>query len=226
MQSFKRTPAVLIAIFVLAPVIYGLPSGTNNVPKATVVLNEQFFNSFLEAIFNNLKAPSAQLAITPGDRDGNSSSYGCPSVVVLERENSQVKTAVKLEQGRILAPLAFSGSYSSTLLGCFEFRGWANTQWHLSFDKAAQVLEARIQIINIQLEGVPSLAQGSLTRLVQLGIDQQINPLKILRVDQISGIVPIAPSGGSLKLRAKEIEPEPRARELYLRVTYEFLKDS
>ncbi len=227
MQILKGAAAALIAVFFLPLSFYGQTAETRpaRAPEATVVLNEQFFNSFLEAIFNNLKAPSAPLTITPGDRASGSSSDGCPSVIVLERQNGNVRTAVKLEQGKVLAPLVFSGSYSSSLLGCLEFSGWANTEWHLDFDHATQVLRARIKIMNMWLEGVPALAQGSLTRMLQAALDQRINPLQILRVDQISGIVPIAPSGGSLRLRAREIVPEVLPGALYLRVTYEFLPE-
>lgn len=227
MQILKGATAALVAVFLLPVSIYGQTSEKRPAPapEATVVLNEQFFNSFLEAIFNNLKAPSAPLTITPGDRASGSSSGDCPSVIVLERQTGNVRTAVKLEQGKVLAPLVFSGSYSSTLLGCLEFSGWANSEWHLDFDPATQVLRARIKIMNMWLEGVPSLAQSSLTRMVQAALDQRINPLQILRVDQISGIVPIAPSGGSLRLRAREIAPDVLPGALYLRITYEFLPE-
>jgi hypothetical protein len=225
---FKGVAATLIALFLLPQLVYGqMTSHTSSAgnPEATVVLNEQFFNSFLDAIFDNLRAPSAPLVFTSGDRVG-SSSGDCLSVVVLERQDGHVRTAVKLEQGTILAPLVFSGAYNSSLLGCLEFRGWASTEWRLEFDRNAQVLQARISILDLQLEGVPSLARGTLTRLVQGALDQQINPLKLLRVDQISGVVPIAPAGGSLRLRAKEIGTEVRPGSLYLRVTYEFLPEA
>ena len=43
---------------------------------------------------------------------------------------------------------------------------------------------------------------------MQAAIDSRINPLKILRPEQLSSVVPIAPAGGSLRLRAREVRPE------------------
>ena len=192
--------------------------------EATITVNEQFFNSFLQAIFDNLKAPSAALIITPSDKDkSNDSSKTCPSVITLQREYSGIRTNVKFEQGKIHAPLAFEGSYNSTLLNCLEFRGWASTEWQLEFDRTAQVLQARIQIVEMNLENVPAMAQPSIMKLVQAAIDSRINPLKLLRPEQLSSVVPVAPAGGSLRLRATEVKPEVVSGALQLRITYEFL---
>lgn len=226
-MNTKVRPFILISILLLAALpAYG--QATQQRPpvtgEATITVTEQFFNSFLDAIFNNLKAPSTPLVITPSDKSRqDESSKSCPSVITLQRENSGIKTSVKFEQGRILAPLAFAGSYNSTLLSCLEFRGWASTEWDLEFDRTAQVLQARIKIIDMSLENVPVLAQGSIVKLVQSAIDSRINPLKILRPEQLSSVVPVAPAGGSLRLRAREIKPEILPGALQLRITYEFL---
>ena len=194
--------------------------------EVTLTIKEQFFNSFLEAIFDNLKPPSTPLAITDSDKNRtDEAAKSCPSALTLQREQSGVKTTVKFEQGKIVAPLAFSGAYNSTLLGCLQFRGVAYTEWSLEFDRSAQVLQARIKITDMSLENVPSLAQGSIVTLVQSAIDARINPLKILRPDQLSSVVPIAPSGGSLRLRARELKPEVVPGLVHLHLTYEFLPE-
>ncbi|MBA3515986.1 MAG: hypothetical protein H0T77_16630 [Pyrinomonadaceae bacterium] len=194
--------------------------------EATITVKEQFFNSMLDAIFENLKAPSTPLVITDSDKKRtDESARSCPSEITLQRENSGIKTAVKFEQGKIIAPLAFMGAYNSTLLGCLRFRGVAYTEWSLEFDRSAQVLQARIRITDMRLENVPSLAQGSIVTLVQSAIDARINPLKILRPEQLSSVVPIAASGGSLRLRAKEVKPEIVPGLVHLHLTYEFLLD-
>ena len=70
--------------------------------EATITVKEQFFNSFLEAIFDNLKAPSTPLVITDSDKNRtDEAAKSCPSAITLQRENSGVKTAVKFEQGRL-----------------------------------------------------------------------------------------------------------------------------
>ena len=194
--------------------------------EATITVKEQFFNSFLEAIFDNLKAPSTPLVITDSDKNRtDESARSCPSAITLQRENSGIKTAVKFEQGKIVAPLAFSGAYNSTFLGCLQFRGVAYTEWSLEFDRSAQVLQARIRITEMRLENVPSLAQSSIVTLVQSAIDARINPLKILRPEQLSSVVPIAPAGGSLRLRAREVKPEIVPGLVHLHLTYEFLPE-
>ena len=204
----------------------GQTGQTPNAGQATLTLNEQFFNGFLDAIFKNLKAPSTPLVITTSDRErSDDSAKACPSVLTLQRENGGVRTTVKFEQGKIVAPLAFSGSYNSTLLGCLEFRGLANTEWELEFDRVAQVLKANIRITDMHLDNVPTLAKASLVKLVQAALDSRINPLKILRPEQISSVVPIAPAGGSLRLRATGMKPEIVPGAIRLHITYEFLPE-
>jgi hypothetical protein len=75
------------------------------------------------------------------------------------------------------------------------------------------------------VENVPSLAKGSVVQLVQTAIDSRINPLKILRPEQLSSVVSIAPAGGSLRLRAKEVKPEIVPGMVHLRIIYEFLPE-
>lgn len=194
--------------------------------ETTVTVNEQFLNAFLDSLFTNLNPPSVPLNLTAGDKERSpAETKACPNLVTLQREEGGVRTAIKLEQERISAPLAFAGSYSSTLLGCIEFRGWANTSWTLEFDRARQALVARVQVDEIRLTNVPALAGGSLGRLVQGAIDKKINPLELLRLDQLSTRVPIAPAGGALRMRAKEIRPEIVTGEVRLHIAYEFLPD-
>ncbi|MDQ2855879.1 MAG: hypothetical protein M3R68_06095 [Acidobacteriota bacterium] len=195
-------------------------------PEVTLSVNEDFLNAFLDSMFTNLKAPSAPLVITQSDKDRSAAeSYGCPSAVTLEREEGGVKTAVKLEQGKISAPFAFAGKYNSTLLGCIEFHGWANTSWALEFDRTRQVLLARVQVQDIHLTNVPTLASGPLVKLVQSAIDARINPLELLKLDQLSFRVPVAPAGGALRMRAKEVSAEPVQGLIQLHIVFEFLSD-
>jgi hypothetical protein len=209
--------------------------------EVTVTLNEQFFNSLLEVVFTRLKAPSFPLSIAkrgreeklpawaemknPGERLTSHASSGpgvCESVVRLEREMGGIKTAVRFEQGRVVAPLAFTGSYSVALIGCINFQGWADTVINLSFDRERQILSARVTIVDIHLSNIPSLASGAVVGLVQSSIDRRINPVEILQAAQISPRVPIAVSNGALRLRATEIRPEVVPGALSLHIFYEF----
>lgn len=202
--------------------------------EATVTLNEQFLNALLEAMFTRLGAPSFPLSLSSIERPGTSrpeashgvaSSNQCASVVVLEREMNGVKTEVRFEQGRIVAPLAFSGSYSVLLLGCMKFQGWADTVINLEFDRARQVLSARVDVQDIHLSGIPSLANGVVINLVQNSLDQRINPVEILQAAQLTARLPINAAGGALRLRAKEVRPEIVPGSLRLHIIYEFVSD-
>jgi len=191
-------------------------SGTAT-PEATVTINEQFANSFLDAIFDNLKEPSVSLGrVATGQ-------YGCASVASLKREVGSVRTTVRFQSGRITAPLAFAGSYYSSLLGCIQFAGWANTTINLEFDRGRQALIGRVKIDDIQLTNVPALASGPLLGLVQNAIDSRYNPFTVLTLEQLSARVPIPPAGGALRLRAKEIRPEITPGTLQLHLVYEFV---
>lgn len=220
--------------------------------EATVTLNEQFLNSFLDAMFTRLRGPQFPLSLTSiepqlktpeaivgndqqaAHRRAGSSPVAapdsaiepaqCASVIVLEREVGGVKTAVHFENGRITAPLAFSGTYSVVLLGCIRFQGWAETIIRLDFDRGRQVLSARVEIQDIHLSGVPGIASGVITDLVQSSIDRRINPVEILQAAQLSARIPIATAGGALRLMAKEIRPEVVPGALRLHITYEFAK--
>jgi hypothetical protein len=194
--------------------------------ETTVTVNEQFLNSFLDSMFANLNAPSVPLVITAADKERSpAESKACPNLITLQREEAGVRTAIKLEEGKISAPLAFAGSYDSTLLGCVEFRGWANTSWTLEFDRTRQALVANVLVNEIRLTNVPALAGGSLGKLVQAAIDKRINPLELLRLDQLSTRLPIAPAGGALRMRAREVRPEVVPGAVHLHIVYEFLPD-
>jgi len=200
--------------------------------EATIILNEQFLNSLLEVMFTRLRAPSYPLSITALDRKQSppagsahkaaSAQDDCASVVVLEREMEGVKTAVRFENGRIVAPLAFTGSYNTGLLGCMRFRGWADTNINLEFDRARQVLSARVEVVDIHVSGIPLMGNSVILNLVQSAIDQRINPVEILKTEQLTARVPISAAGGALRLRAKELRPEIVPGFLRLHIIYEF----
>jgi hypothetical protein len=218
---------------------------TAEVAEVTVTLNEKFFNALLDTIFTRMKPPAFPLSIARADsfksdsaaRQEKNAAVGvgahastravsktCESAVVLEREAEGVKTAVRFENGRVVAPLAFKGSYSVALLGCVNFRGWADTVINLEFDRERQVLSARVTVVDIHLTNIPSLASGMVVGLVQNSIDRRINPIEILRAAQLSARLPITGSDGALRLRATEIRPEVRPGALSLHIFYEFTR--
>ena len=192
----------------------------NNSPaaEATVTVNEQFLNSFLTAIFDNLNEPSMPLTI-----GGASSTAQCASEIRLKREVNGVRTAVHFENGRIVGPLAFAGAYNSTLMGCIEFSGWADSEVKLEFDSARRALVARFQLREIHLDNTPAVLNGPLLNMVQTAIDRRYNPVDLFTLDQLSTRVNIQPAGGVLQLRATEIRPEITPTALMLHIFYEFV---
>jgi hypothetical protein len=221
-----------IAAFVMAFTIFVLNTAAqesaakrdrrvSNAPaaEATVTVNEQFLNSFLTAVFDDLQEPSMPLTI--GDAVPSSE---CASEIRLKREAQGVRTAVHFENGRIVGPLAFAGAYNSSLLGCFQFSGWADSEVILEFSSARRALVARFHLRDIHLNDVPALANGPLLNMVQTAIDRRYNPVDLFTLEQLSTRVNIQPAKGALQLRAKEIRPEITPAGLTLHIIYEFVK--
>ncbi len=222
-----RNLLILIILMVFSSGVHAQESSTSrgrravNAPaaEATVTVNEQFLNSFLTAIFDNLQEPSMPLAI-----GGAAPNAQCASEIRLKREVEGVRTAVHFENGRIIGPLAFAGAYYSSLLGCIEFSGWANSEVKLEFNAERRALVARFHLRDIHLNDVPAIANGPLLNMVQTAIDRRYNPVDLFTLEQLSTSVNIQPAKGALQLRAKEIRPEITPSGLTLHVTYEFVR--
>ena len=197
---------------------------SSNVPaaEATVTVNEEFLNSFLTAIFDNLQEPAMPLTIGSASTQGSNGQ--CASEIRLKREVQGVRTAVHFENGRITGPLAFAGAYYSTYLGCMEFSGWANAEVNLEFSSERRAVVARFHLRDIRLNDVPAIANGPLLNMVQTAIDRRYNPVDLFTLEQLSTSVNIQPAKGALKLRAREIRTEITPSALTLHITYEFVR--
>jgi len=187
--------------------------------EATVTINEQFLNSFLTAMFDNLNEPT--MALTMG---GAQSSPQCASEIRLKREISGTRTAVHFENGKIAGSLAFSGAYNASLVGCIEFTGWADTDVNLDYDSARRAVVARFQVRDVHLNNAPAILNGPLLTMVQAAIDRKYNPTELFTLDKLSTRVEIPPAGGALQLRAREVRTEITAAALTLHIIYEFVR--
>lgn len=185
--------------------------------EATVTVNEQFLNSFLTAIFDNLKEPSMPLTI-----GGATSTTECASEIRLKREAGDVRTQVHFENGRIVGPLAFAGAYNSTLMGCVEFLGWADSEVTLEFDNARRAVIARFQLRDVHLNNTPAILNGPLLNMVQGTIDRRYNPVELFTLEQLSTRVNIQPAGGALRLQPTDVRTEITSAGVTLHITYEF----
>lgn len=226
----RRIPIVLTSIVILVQLLSatalcqetasrGRRTAAASAAEATITVNEQFLNSFLAAIFDNLNEPSMPLTI-----GGAKSTAQCASEIRLKREVNGVRTAVRFEEGRIVGPLAFAGAYNVSLVGCIDFSGWADAEVVLSYDSTRRALVARFQLRDIHLTNTPAVLTSSLLGLVQGTIDRRYNPVELFTLEKLSSRVDIQPAGGALQVRAKEIRPVITPAALTLHIIYEFVK--
>ena len=207
---------------VRAPEAGGPPPGT-----VVVTLDEQFFNTLLGTIFRDMGAPTFKLASAgPPRAPAGGARFvktqgGCASQVVVNPEGAGVKTGVRLADGQIQAPLAFTGSYN--LFGqCLNFSGWAQGDIQLRFDQNEQTLYGQVNVQSVNLEGNMAMFGGVVTAFVQNAINQRVNPLVLMRGQQIALNVPVQASNGTLRAQAKDIRAEIEDGALRLHITYDF----
>lgn len=228
------------AIFCVAAIAGNSGGQTVNRPRqvdaipageVTIVAGERLFNALLDGVFAFAEPPSYPLARQSNDqnngRGARDSGASCESVVALMRESGGVRSAVRLAPEGILAPVAFRGSYDTgSLLGCFKFEGSALTEIDLSFDVARQALLGRLRVRQVNVQGLSTLLGGGLTSLVQRAVDEQLNPIEILKTEQLSTLLPLAKgrTDNALRLRATEVQPELKNGELRLRIFYEITR--
>jgi len=198
------------------------PGGT---PPGTVVigLEQSFIDAVLATTFNGLGTPTFQLGQT---RDGferveqAALQGGCTNSITLLPEGSGVKTGVQFRNGTVYAPMAFTGSYN--LAGCMQFKGWAQTRIKLSFDQEKQTVYGYVDVEGVNLEGVNPIANNFVTVFVQGAINQKVNPLVLVGEPQLSLLIPVKASNGTIKARAKDVRAEILDGSLKLYLTYEF----
>lgn len=196
-----------------------------------LTFDEQFFDALLESVFTKLQPPSVPLtsvALPPTDpaesRSGPSEGPPvCKEAVTVQREVDGVRTAVRFRQGKIYAPIAFSGNYNPPLIGCIEFRGWAETNIKLQYDSKRQALVANATVVNVNLSGTGGVGGDLIARMVQNSIDSKINPIEIVSMDKLSFTFPIRESG-NLRMNALGIRHQVNERSVDVFVNYEFRK--
>ncbi len=199
--------------------------------EVTITFTEQFANSFLDALFTNLKPPIFPLGAdnkheqslrNSANAFSASGASACASEVILQRETEGVRTAIHFTNKGIVAPLAFTGTYNTGLLGCVRFRGWANALVNLEYDRQPQILLGRVAVQDFHLSDLSTRASGVVKELVQSAINKRVNPIKILQATQLAPRLPVTAAGGALRLRVTDLRPEILQNELRLHLFYEF----
>jgi hypothetical protein len=202
------------------------PAGGDATGTAVILLDEKLFTDVLGGIFRDLNPPSFQIARAEPQTSDTAMHLalfqgGCTNSVTLLAESGGVKTRVQFADGKIGLPLAFSGSYN--LMGsCLQFKGWAQTNVQLSFDQGKQTVFGQLNVEAVNLEGVSPIANNFVTVFVQNAINQQVNPIEVLRPSQIAPMIPVKASGGVVKAQVKDVRAEVLSGSLKLHISYEF----
>jgi hypothetical protein len=217
MRLFSLLSALALACSLAAGAGLVRAERTSDAGEVVVVLDESFLNALLVAVASQPEPPSFPLS--KGNAEGK-----CASRVQLLPEAAGQRTGLRFADGRIEAPIAFRGSYSAPLVGCLSFEGWAATSFQLEFDRARQVLAARVTVRDVKLKNIPaSLISGGLTGLVQDAIDSRVNPIELLRAEQLGARLPVT-RDSQLRLRARDVRHEIAGRELRLHIVYELVQ--
>lgn len=229
-MKFRKIPFFALPLMLLVSLAYGQKA------EITVSFNEQFFDSFLDALYRNAAPPEFSLAEYGSENSSDASVFSfanfnrfrnedpsCSQSIKLLRESNGVRTAVRFREGKIYAPIAFSGNYNPPLVGCVDFSGFAETNVDLEFDRDGQRLVGRARVLNVSLNGTGGIGSSVLAKLVQSSIDRKINPIEIIRMDKISFTVPIQNSG-SVRMNATGIRHDVANGVLNVHIAYEFSK--
>lgn len=214
--SAKSRPGVAVT----APDPAGDPAGT-----VVVSLTDGFVDGLLGTIFKDLGAPSFHLTQAQPESGAtiNQAAFqgGCTNTITLAPTGNNVKTEVQFTNGKVQAPLVFSGSYN--LLGnCMQFKGWAQTSIGLRFDQASQTVFGQVDVEGVNLEGVNPVANNFVTVFVRNAIDQRVNPLELIRAQQLQLMIPVKASNGAVQAHVKDVRAEMLDGTLKMHISYEF----
>ena len=147
----------------------------------------------------------------------------CEAKIRLLREIDGTRTAVRLRDGQIVAPLAFSGNYDAPIVGCIAFSGVARVRVDLEFDQPGQRLIGRATVLDVELSGAGGLGSSALGRLVQSAIDKKVNPIEVLKLDKLTFNLPL-PNNASLQMKAVAIRTVVSGGVAQAAITFEFAK--
>ena len=200
------------------------PNAGGNPPGTIVIsLEQSFIDAVMATTFSGLGTPTFQLGQNGAGPERVEQALfqgGCANTITLLPEGSGVKTGVQFRNGTVYAPLAFTGSYN--FAGCIQFKGWAQTSIKLSFDQEKQTVYGHVNVEGVNLEGVNPIANNFVTVFVQTAINQRVNPLILVSEPQLSLMIPVKASNGTVKARAKDVRAEILDGSLKLHLTYEF----
>src|SRR4030095_16052717 len=162
----------------------------------------------LGTIFTKLGPPQLKLSAAPQQELIRPAVFqgSCSDIVVLNQSAGDVKTSVRFTGGKIVAPLAFSGSYS-ILAQCVQIKGTGRATVDLSFDASKQTVFGALNVEDVELEGVPPIVTALAVAFVRRAIAERLNPFPVLPVSQLAISLPVQQSGGGGAMTAKGVRP-------------------
>ena len=223
--------ALATAYFLGAPRSRSLPGTPLRPPDGSVdtsgtvavTIDEKFFDSLLGTIFTKLGPPQLKLSAAPPQELIRPAVFqgSCSDIVVLDPAAGDVKTSVRFTGGKIVAPLAFSGSYS-ILAQCVQIKGTGRATVDLSFDASKQTVFGALNVEDVQLEGVPPIVTALAVAFVRRAIAERLNPFPVLPVSQLAISLPVQQSGGNVKATVKDVRSEVQEGAVKLYLVYDF----
>ena len=190
-----------------------------------MILDEQFFGAVMTTIFHDINAPSFPIAQSGnGGAPSNASAFyqdDCDGRIYLVQEGSGVRTAVQFKDGKVVAPLAFKGTYN--FLGvCVGFTGWAEATIEMRFDEAKQTVYGQLNIDSVNLDDALSGLGNLVTPMIQRTINERVNPLEILRAPQLAMAINVKSSDGTFRAKVHHVDTEVANGQLKMKITYDF----
>ena len=186
-------------------------------PEITITLNEQFLDAAIDAVLQKGEPPAVDLRNEQVDP-------ACRESIRLRRESSGVKSSVRFRDGKIVAPIAFEGSYRMPVVGCIEVAGWAETLVDLEFDQAGQRVIAKSKVTSVSLNGTGGVGKSLLGRIVQSAVDERVNPIEVIKLERLSLLFPIQ-SNGTLKLTAVGFRYTLQNGGINLHIAYDMVRN-
>src|SRR5437588_771534 len=223
--------ALVTAYFLGAPRVRSMPGvplkppdrSADNSGTVAVTIEEKFFDSLLGTIFNKLGPPQLKLSQIEPQPTVQPASFqaSCNDTVMLNAESGNTKTGVRFTGGKIVAPIAFSGSYS-ILTRCVQFKGTGKATVDLSFDASKQTVFGALNVEDVALDDVAPVISTLVTAFVRRAIAEQLNPFEVLPVSQLALSLPVQASGGTVKANVRDVGSEVQEGSLKLYLTYDF----
>ena len=161
----------------------------------------------------------------PAHRNANSfapAGTACNESIKLLRENDGVRTTVRFRDGKIIAPIAFTGFYNPFDRLCPIRRlGRGGDRSPVRSHPAASARACPGGKSFIERYGRDRFRL--IARMVQGSIDKKINPIEIIQTDKVTFLLPVQNSNG-VRMRATGFRHDLMNGLLNVRIAYEFEK--